>query len=103
MIVMLGDARRCLASGGLFEATDEEHARSARGFIAYSGTWRIRGTKVLHRVDVSLFPNWIGSTQIRTFEVRGRRVRFSTRAFEVNGVRQTAQLVWERERPRLVA
>jgi hypothetical protein len=97
MIVMLGDPRRRLASGGLFEANDEEHARASRGFIAYSGSWRTRGSKVFHRVDVSLFPNWVGSTQVRTWETRGRRVSFSTRAFTVNGARQSAHLVWKRE------
>ena len=97
MIVMLGDPRRKRAAGSLFEATYEELAASAQGFIAYSGTWRVRGSKVFHTVDMSLFPNWVGTTQMREWEVRGRRVSFSTRAFRVDGQRQTAHLVWERE------
>lgn len=98
MTVLLGDrGRPPCRSGQLFEATDAELARSARGFVAYSGRWELEGKQVVHHVDISLFPNWIGSRQLRLVELRGRRLTLSTNPFEVDGVRQTARLVWERE------
>lgn len=99
MIVMLMDPCRPPArSGQLFEAAEPELVLAARGFVAYSGRWRVLGGKVVHRVEMSLFPNWVGTSQVRAFSIRGRRVTFSTRAFCVRGVKQTARLVWERER-----
>ncbi len=99
MIVMLGDPNRPLfKSHGIFEGSEGELAAAARGFIAYSGRCELSEDQVVHRVDVSLFPNWIGTAQLRKYEINGERVRFSTRPFVSNGIEQTAHLVWERQR-----
>lgn len=97
MMVMIMDPRRPRgASGQLFEANASELAVAAAGFIAYSARWKAVGGRVFHEVDISLFPNWIGGTQIREFKITGRKVRFSTKPFSIKGVTQTASLVWER-------
>lgn len=97
MIVMLMRSDRPrFSSAGLFEGTPEELAAAGEGFIAYSGRCEVRAGKASHRVDMSFFPNWIGTTQLRAYRLKGRRVAFTTRSFSVRGVRQTARLVWER-------
>jgi Lipocalin-like domain len=47
-------------------------------------------------VELSLFPNWVGSDQERLVELRGNRLRLSTRPVLLGGVQQTAHLIWER-------
>ncbi|HVE11955.1 MAG TPA: lipocalin-like domain-containing protein, partial [Elusimicrobiota bacterium] len=59
--------------------------------------WSVRSGNVVHRVEQSLFPNWIGTRQARKVRLAGRRLELSTVPFEVDGDRQTAHLVWERE------
>ena len=53
------------------------------------------GDTVIHRVELSLFPNWVGVAQERLVEVKGNRLTLSTRPILLGGVRQTAHLIWE--------
>ncbi|MBI5200024.1 MAG: lipocalin-like domain-containing protein, partial [Elusimicrobia bacterium] len=52
---------------------------------------------VVHRVDLSLFPNWVGTAQLRSYKLTGDRVTFWTRRFPIKGKWQTASLTWRRE------
>lgn len=47
------------------EATAMERASAAAGYLSYAGSYEIIGDEVHHHVDVSLFPDWVGGTQIR--------------------------------------
>jgi hypothetical protein len=98
MIVLVTDPARPLArSPQFFEATVQELADAARGCIAYSGRWSIRGNEVVHVLEQSLFPNWAGGALTRAFQLDGNRVTLTTAAFVVSGIEYTAALVWERE------
>ena len=35
--------------------------------LAYFGSYEVRDDAVVHRIDVSLFPNWSGAEQLRPF------------------------------------
>jgi Lipocalin-like domain len=63
---------------------------------SYCGTYEFRGETVIHHVELSLFPNWVGVDQERLVEVRANRLTLSTRPTLFAGVQQTARLVWER-------
>lgn len=67
-------------------------------FIAYSGTFRIDGTDVVHDVAISLFPNWVGGSQRRhvSFSDDGRTLTLSTDPLLARGRRGVQRLVWER-------
>jgi len=99
MVMLMTPRRRSGASGQVFEASARERAEAAKGFLAYSGRCEVSQGKVVHRVDLSLFPNWVGSSQVRSFELKGGRVTFRTRRFRVRGRYQTAALSWRREGP----
>ena len=43
-----------------------ERAQIAAGYVAYAGPYRREGDTVIHQVEVSLFPNWVGGEQVRT-------------------------------------
>ncbi len=49
----------------------------------------------LHRFGLSLFPNWVGSEQVRFVEVAGDELTITTRPLRIGG-ETVNRLVWER-------
>lgn len=47
--------------------------------MAYAGTYEIDGNSVVHYVDISLFPNWIGGEQRRIARLDGDRLALLAR------------------------
>jgi Lipocalin-like domain len=50
-------------------------------------------------VELSLFPNWVGSDQERWVELAGRRRILSASPLLLAGKQQVPRLVWERVDP----
>lgn len=66
-----------------FESTSVNPLAESRGqmladFLAYAGTYEVRGDRVFHHVEVSVFTNLIGSTLERKFKVEGDRLTIRT-------------------------
>ncbi|MDJ0960126.1 MAG: lipocalin-like domain-containing protein [Acidimicrobiia bacterium] len=57
--------RPSLGSTTLAAAKEAQRAAAAAGYVAYAGTYEIVGDEVHHRVEVSLFPDWVGGVQQR--------------------------------------
>jgi hypothetical protein len=94
-------ARRApFAGDDLLGGTAEERAAAAVGFVAYGGRYEVRansGTdriEVVHRVELSLFPNWVGTEQVRFAEVAGDELTITTGPLRVGG-ETVNRLVWE--------
>jgi len=58
--------------------TDEEKAKLFGTMIAYAGTYRIDGDKVVHDVEVSWNQLWTGSKQVRFFKAEGDTLTITT-------------------------
>jgi hypothetical protein len=58
--------------------TDEEKAKLFGTMIAYAGTYRIEGDKVVHDVEVSWNQLWTGSRQVRFFKAEGDNLTITT-------------------------
>jgi Lipocalin-like domain len=58
--------------------TEEEKAKLFGTMIAYAGTYRIEGEKVVHDVEVSWNQLWTGSRQVRLFKVEGDTLTITT-------------------------
>jgi hypothetical protein len=71
--------RAQFAVGDLLTGSMEEKAHVAETYVSYCGRYEFQGDTVVHHVDLSLFPNWVGVDQERLVEVRGDRVTLSTR------------------------
>jgi hypothetical protein len=65
-----GDRHRA-ASERQAEAADAELADWARGYQAYAGRYEVDGDHISFTGDVALFPNWVGSRQVRTWTLDG--------------------------------
>jgi hypothetical protein len=90
--------RPAFQRGRLEEGLPEELAAAATGYLAYGGTFEVpAGDLVVHRVKLSLFPNWVGTSQSRVAGWDGKRLQLSlpepTLAW---GARRTGVLIWER-------
>jgi hypothetical protein len=87
------------ALGYLLSGATEEKARAVEGFVAYAGRYSFHGDRVVHHVELSLFPNWVGSDQERSVELTGDRLTLSASPLLLAGKQQVPRLVWERVDP----
>lgn len=79
MSVIITAARRPqFATSDLRGGGNEELAQAARTCTAYAGRYERCGDTVVHHVEASLFPNWVGTDQVRRFDFVGGQVRLRT-------------------------
>ncbi len=83
-------------AGDLLGGSPEEKVQAAETYVSYCGRYEFRGDSVIHHVDLSLVPNWVGVDQERLVELTGNRLTLSTRPILLGGRQQTAHLIWER-------
>ena len=95
-VAMMRADRKEFTAGDLLRASAEEKAHAAETYMTYCGTYEFHGDTVVHHVELSLFPNWVGVEQERLVEVRGNRLMLSTRPILLGGMQRTAHLIWER-------
>ena len=87
------------ATGNLLKGSDDEVRAAFEGYVAYYGSYKVDEAEglMIHQVEGSFFPNWIGERQVRRFEFTGDgRLQLST--LPIKGVRAdlTVVLLWER-------
>jgi Lipocalin-like domain len=72
--------------------------------IAYSGPYDVdeQANTVVHHVQVSVIPSWLGTTQIRQVEFRepGMLVLSTSEQSPREGVMTTTTITWSRQPPR---
>lgn len=94
---LMPEGRKQFTSGDMFRATEEE-AMDAIRYISYSGSYEVLEDRVIHRIEVSLFPNWIGKNQERFFEIEGDLLTLSTKPMNFDGKKVVSRLVWKRNK-----
>jgi hypothetical protein len=78
---------------------EAERTAAADGYIAYAGRFEVEdGSEpaVIHHVEVSLVPNWVGRPQRREVSLDGDRLRLTTPPLDVDGRAAVATLTWRR-------
>jgi hypothetical protein len=65
------------------------------GFVANAGRYSFHGDRVIHHVELSLFPNWVGSDPVRWVELAGGRLILSASPLPLAGRQQVPRLIWE--------
>jgi creatinine amidohydrolase len=86
------------ASGDMRGGTPEEFKTAAEGYVAYFGTYEVDDKKgtVVHYVEASLFPNWLGREQIRFFDFSDDLLTLKTPPMLSGGQDISGVLVWKR-------
>lgn len=81
-----------------FVASDGEVRAAFNGYAAYYGLYSVQPDErtVTHHIEAALIPNWVGSDQVRNFELSGARLTLRTPAITIDGVETAVTLVWER-------
>jgi Lipocalin-like domain len=97
-VAIMGTHRpRFLAANDFTEGTSEEQLAAGKQYLSYAGTYELREDGIiLHHVEISLFPNWVGGVQERFYTLEGDRLTLSTRPLQIRGQFRTSHLVWER-------
>ena len=95
-VSMMRSDRTQFTSGDLLGASAQEKVHAAETYVTYCGRYDFRGNTVVHHVELSLFPNWVGVDQERLVEIAGNRLTVSTRTMLLEGIQRSGHLVWER-------
>jgi len=97
-VQIMQQARPSFAQADLRAGTPEEIKAAFEGYLAYFGRYEINEAEgfVIHHVEGSLFPNWVGADQKRFYVLSGDRLVLTTPPQQTGGVTGTSTLVWER-------
>lgn len=88
--------RPVFQSGDIRGGTAEEKIAAINGYVSYAGRYTIKDDSVVHYIEVSLFPNWVGESQERAYRLEGGRLTLSTPLMLVGGRQLSTHLIWER-------
>ena len=95
-VLAVGDRAR-ISSEDVVGGSEAERAAAYSTYFSYCGTYEVDGDVVVHRVRMSLFPNWVGSEQGRRFELSGDELVLTAQPVEVGGQLVVSELRWIRE------
>jgi hypothetical protein len=97
-VVLMRPDRPKFASNNLMEATPEEIKAAFEGYISYCGSYEVNEEErfVIHRLQLSWFPNLVGTEQKRFFAFSGDRLTLKSPPLTLLGEAQVHRLVWQR-------
>jgi hypothetical protein len=95
----LAGGRAGFAAGDRLGGSIEEQARVVEGVVASAGRYSFHADRVVHHVELSLFPNWVGTDQQRSVEPTGDWLILSASPLLLAGTQQVPRLVWEQLDP----
>lgn len=83
-------------TGEMLTATAEEKVRGWDTYFSYAGRYEIDGDRVVHHVEASLYPNWLGTTLVRHMKRRGAELSLTTVPQKSGRGLQSSELIWRR-------
>ena len=101
-VSMMQASRAPFASADLLAGSSEEKLTAFETYSSYCGRYELSGNKVIHHIELSLFPNWSGKVQERFVELSDDCLTLRTPPMSVGGVEQTMQAIWQRVRSTVV-
>lgn len=95
---MMRPDRPKFSSGDIVRGTDDEIRAAYQGYVAFWAKYQFDEAKreLTYVIDGSLFPNWVGHTNLRFYEFEGNRLTFRTPPFLMAGKELVGVLIWER-------
>ncbi len=97
-VQIMKPGRLRFASDDAAQATAAEAKSAFDGYGAYFGTYEINEAEgyVIHHVEGSVFPNYVGSDQKRGFELSGDQLILKPPTRQVGGEQHTTRVTWQR-------
>jgi hypothetical protein len=65
---LMSHGRPAAPTRTLSAAPIDIRAAAAAGYLTYAGSYSMDGDDVLHHIELSLMPNWVGTTERRLIE-----------------------------------
>lgn len=97
MFVVMSRADRApFAAGDILGGTLEEQAAAFTATSAFVGRYRTEGNTVTYDLVAAAYPNWVGTTQVRTFAFDGRQLVLTTPMLLMDGTQRSATVTLER-------
>jgi len=90
---IMASKRHHFRSEDWLNGTPEEYAASGKTYTGYCGRYEVRENTVIHHVEMSHFPNWVGTDFVRYFDVHGDTLTLRTPPMLIEGHTQIGQLV----------
>jgi hypothetical protein len=83
---------------GALGGSSEASRASVSDYISYSGRYEVRAEDdvVIHHIEVCLYPNGIGTSQMRFVKLDGNVLTLTTEPMIVQGVDRSTIVVWDR-------
>jgi len=94
--VVARKGREAFTTGGQWSAEDAEKAAAYSSYLTYAGDYEVDGNTITHKVQHSIFPNWVGGSQKRVAELDGDVLSLVARLEEGSSEARTARLRWTR-------
>lgn len=97
-VQIMSNDRRTFTSCDRLGGTTEEIKSAFEGYIAYFGTYEINREEgiIMHKIQGSLFPNWVGEDQRRFFELSGDRLTLRASSVLLGGHQMIGIAHWKR-------
>jgi len=76
---------------------DNEKIRLSKGFISYSGRYEVLEDRIIHNIEVSFIPNWIGTTPEFYYTFEDECLVLTTPETELRGTPYCGCLTWARK------
>ena len=85
------------ASNSRVKGTADENKSVVAGSVAHFGRYSVdeKDKAIVLNIESSTFPNWVGTTQKRIFEIKGGQLRYTNPKPSAGGA-PTARVVWNR-------
>jgi hypothetical protein len=97
-VQIVGAARPALTTDDPLGGELAARAGAYSTYLAYFGTYDLDGGSVVHYIDGSLFPNWSGEKQVRSFTPEGVELVLRTPPMaDDSGATVVNELVWTRD------
>ena len=99
MSAQLGNVMRANFENPDFRFPSSTETQEAfNGYISYFGKYSVNEARqyIIHEIEMSLFPNWIGTRVKRFYEIKGDFLILSASKLDYNGVYRVPTLTWKK-------
>ena len=99
---LMKDARQRFATDSISGGTPDETYGAFNSYLAYFGKYREENPgEIVHTVEGSLFPNWLGNKEVRYGKIEGDRLILSTPPIQAGERKIVFYITWQRINPTL--
>ena len=94
MMALITHDGRSFLDGDRQSAPDGQKVEAYTSSIAYAGTYDFDGKTVVHHIEASTYPNWVGTNLVRLVKINDDHVCLRTLPQMQNGVLVVIELIW---------